>query len=171
MILHYNLILQETRKIFILFYITLKFQQLSRQWYLSVFITCLSFKTLSIVRNEAGAFPMPILARSSGPLPSRIFNMTANFPGQNWKNCSVKPELKEVCPSGYCSVKQQICNRLKIKSNCSSSNISLMIVILRVENWPCKSQEQLLSDAGEVQICSHAPYLGAKQPHKTGVYF
>lgn len=99
------------------------------------------------------------------------FSNFAKFPGQNWKNHSVKPGQKEVCPSGYCSVKQQICKRLKIKSNCSSRSISLLIVIVRVENWPCKSQQQLLSEAGEVQICSHAPYLGAKQPHQTGVYF
>lgn len=46
-----------------------------------------------------------------------------------------------------------------------------MIVIVRVENWHCKSQKQLLSDAGKVQICSYVPYLRAKQSNKTGIFF
>lgn len=52
-----DLILQETHKIFILIYITLKFQQLSRQWYLSVFITCISFQTLSNYEEWGRSLP------------------------------------------------------------------------------------------------------------------
>lgn len=41
-----DLILQETHKIFILFYITLKFQQLTKQWYQSLLTIFVYFKTL-----------------------------------------------------------------------------------------------------------------------------